>query len=287
VAASPGGQVAHRGGDHRPARPARPHRRRRDHARRQAAIDGLALRGERQIPRTPVGAIFQDPLTSLNPLSRVGDQIVETIRTHLPRRRRRRASARFRALQEVGISAAAPASNTTRTSSPAACAARGDRACVVAEPRLIIADEPTTALDVSTRADHQACSSGWPRAPHEVDAGDADMGVIAETADRVAGDVCGRIARAARCARITRASIPYARLMGAIRRIGADKDKLAQIDGSMPRLTELPRGALQPASAPRSSTLQGRASGRQIRGWQREGRVLAYAVRPPEAGGHG
>ena len=86
-------------------------------------IDQLPYEEMRKVRGARIGAIFQDPLTSLNPLYSVGRQLVETIQTHLPLRRRRCPQARPRS-SERGRHTRPPssASTTTRTSSPAACA---------------------------------------------------------------------------------------------------------------------------------------------------------------------
>ena len=144
----------------------------------------------RAIRGREIGAIFQDPLTSLNPLYTIGRQLVETIRTHLPTvRRRRRATRAIELLRRSRHPARRRGASTTiRTSSPAACAsASSSRWRCAAEPRLIIADEPTTALDVSIQAQIIQLLKRLCR-----EHGTAvmlithDMGVIAETADRVA-----------------------------------------------------------------------------------------------------
>ena len=116
---------------------------------------------------------------------------------------------------------------------------------LAAEPRLIIADEPTTALDVSIQAQIISLIKRLCR-----EHGTAvmlvthDMGVIAETADRVAVMYAGRIAEIGPVREVIKAAKhPYTKgLMGAIPAIGADVENLAQIDGSMPRLTAIPRG---------------------------------------------
>ncbi|MFM7689292.1 MAG: ABC transporter ATP-binding protein, partial [Alphaproteobacteria bacterium] len=159
-------------------------------------IDNLRYEDMRRIRGKDIGAIFQDPLTTLNPLYTVGRQLAETMTTHLPITP---AEARKRAigwLDLVGIPAAAQ-----RIDSYPHEFSGGMRQRVVialalcAEPRLIVADEPTTALDVSIQAQIIALLKSLAR-----EKGTAmmlvthDMGVIAETADRVAVMYAGRIA---------------------------------------------------------------------------------------------
>jgi peptide/nickel transport system ATP-binding protein len=209
-------------------------------------IDNLPYEEMRKIRGAQIGAIFQDPLTSLNPLYSVGQQLVETIRTHSDMSA---AAARSRALDllnEVGIPAA-----TQRIDHFPHQFSGGMRQRVVialalsANPRLIIADEPTTALDVSIQAQIIALLKRLCR-----DHGTAvmlvthDMGVIAETADRVAVMYAGRIAEIGPVADvIKRAKHPYTDgLMGSIPVVGQQTERLAQIDGAMPRLTAIPTG---------------------------------------------
>jgi peptide/nickel transport system ATP-binding protein len=210
------------------------------------------LRGEplRRIRGRRIGAIFQDPLTSLNPLYTVGEQLVETIRTHLDMDA---AAARERALgllREVGI----PAPGARIDQYPHQFSGGMRQRVVIAlalcaEPRLIIADEPTTALDVSIQAQIIQLLKRLAR-QH----GTAvmlithDMGVIAETADRVAVMYAGRIAEIGPVRGVIReAHHPYTvGLMGAIPKLGAGagkhRSRLAQIEGAMPRLNAMPGG---------------------------------------------
>ena len=213
-------------------------------------IDNLSHEAMRRIRGRRIGAIFQDPLTSLNPLYTVGQQLVETICTHLEVDR---AEARRRALsllREVGI----PAPEARIDHYPHQFSGGMRQRVVIAlalcaEPRLIIADEPTTALDVSIQAQIIQLLKRLSR-----EYGTAvmlithDMGVIAETADRVAVMYAGRIAEIGPVRELLRAPRhPYTvGLMGSIPKIRAATQKrhsrLVQIEGSMPRLTAIPPG---------------------------------------------
>jgi peptide/nickel transport system ATP-binding protein len=201
----------------------------------------------RKVRGKRIGMVFQDPLTSLNPLYRVGDQIIETIRTHS---RVSEAEARERAislLQEAGIQGA-----RARIDSYPHEFSGGMRQRVVlalalcAEPDLLIADEPTTALDVSIQAQIIALLKRLCR-----ERGTAvmlithDMGVIAETADRVAVMYAGRIAEIGPVRDVVQhPHHPYTKgLMGAIPTLGGTVSaRLVQIPGSMPRLDAIPKG---------------------------------------------
>ncbi|HRG72423.1 MAG TPA: ABC transporter ATP-binding protein, partial [Thauera aminoaromatica] len=114
-----------------------------------------------------------------------------------------------------------------------------------AEPELIIADEPTTALDVSVQAQIIALLRRLCRQHRTaVMLITHDMGVIAETADRVAVMYAGRVVEIGPVAEVVRAPAhPYTRgLMGAIPVLGAEVERLVQIDGAMPRLDAIPSG---------------------------------------------
>ncbi len=209
-------------------------------------IDDLVPEQMRKVRGRRIGMVFQDPLTSLNPLYRIGDQIVETIRTHTdlsPREARERAIA---LLQEAGIQGA-----RARIDSYPHELSGGMRQRVVlalalcAAPDLLIADEPTTALDVSIQAQIIALLKRLCR-----ERGTAvmlithDMGVIAETADRVAVMYAGRIAEIGPVRDVVQnPHHPYTRgLMGAIPTAAVRAERLTQIPGSMPRLAAIPPG---------------------------------------------
>ena len=228
-------------------------------------IDNLPPEEMRRIRGKRIGMIFQDPLTSLNPLYRIGDQLVETIRTHL---NLSESGARKRAidlLAEVGI----PAPEKRIDAYPHEFSGGMRQRVVIAlaicaEPELIIADEPTTALDVSVQAQIISLIKRLGR-----DHGTAvmlvthDMGVIAETSDRVAVMYSGRIAEIGPVQDVVQNPLhPYAKgLMGAIPTLAGDARRLVQIPGSMPRLSAIPPGcAVQPALRLRVRSLPDRTA---------------------------
>jgi peptide/nickel transport system ATP-binding protein len=209
-------------------------------------IDTLPPEAMRRVRGRQIGAIFQDPLTSLNPLHTIGRQLVETITTHLqlgPGAARRRA---IELLGEVGI----PAPEARIDAYPHQFSGGMRQRVVIAvalaaQPRLVIADEPTTALDVSTQAQIIALLKRLCR-----EHGTAvmlithDMGVIAETANRVAVMYAGRLAEVGPVRSVVKeARHPYtAGLMGSIPLVTHGSDRLVQIEGSMPRLDQIPTG---------------------------------------------
>ncbi len=200
----------------------------------------------RRVRGKEIGAIFQDPLTSLNPLYTIGQQLIETIRTHLDLGATAARDRAIALLHEVGI-----AGGEQRLDHYPHQFSGGMRQRVVialalaANPRLVVADEPTTALDVSIQAQIIALLKRLCR-----DHGTAimlvthDMGVIAETADRVAVMYAGRVVEIGPVRTIiAEPHHPYTTgLMQSIPRIGQRRDRLRQIDGAMPRLTEIPPG---------------------------------------------
>ena len=209
-------------------------------------IDNLSPEGLRRIRGMRIGAIFQDPLTSLNPLFTIGEQLIETIQAHLGLDQRQARARAIELLAEVGIPAPA-----LRIDNYPHHISGGMRQRVVialalcARPRLIVADEPTTALDVSIQAQIIDLLKKLAR-----ENGAAvmlithDMGVIAETADRVAVMYAGRLAEIGPVKEVIHAPRhPYtAGLMSSIPKLGDLRHSLAQIDGAMPRLTAIPQG---------------------------------------------
>ncbi|MBA2965367.1 MULTISPECIES: ABC transporter ATP-binding protein [Ramlibacter] len=219
-------------------------------------IDNLRHEQMRHIRGRKIGAIFQDPLTSLNPLYTIGRQLVETIQAHLPVDG---AEARRRAiglLDDTGIPAAAERIDHFPHQFSGGMRQRVVIAlALAAEPKLIVADEPTTALDVSIQAQIIQLLKRICR-----DRGAAvmlithDMGVIAETCDRVAVMYAGRIAEIGPVHEVIhQPAHPYTMgLMASIPDMDSERERLNQIDGAMPRLNAIPPGCPYNPRCPRA-----------------------------------
>jgi peptide/nickel transport system ATP-binding protein len=209
-------------------------------------IDQLPPEAMRRVRGRRIGAVFQDPLTSLNPLYTVGRQLVETIRAHQPLSERQARERAIALLRDTGI----PAPEARIDQYPHQFSGGMRQRVVIAlalaaEPRLVIADEPTTALDVSVQAQIITLLK---RVCREHGAAvlliTHDMGVIAETCDRVAVMYAGRVVELGPVREVIhRCAHPYTRgLMGAIPAMDEDRERLLQIDGAMPRLDAIPAG---------------------------------------------
>jgi peptide/nickel transport system ATP-binding protein len=209
-------------------------------------IDNLPPDAMRHVRGKRIGAIFQDPLTSLNPLLSVGHQLTQTIQAHLPVSSQEAWQRAVELLQDTGIPAAAE-----RMAHYPHQFSGGMRQRVVialalaAEPELIIADEPTTALDVSIQAQIIELLK---RLCHQRGAAvmliTHDMGVIAEACDRVGVMYAGRLVEVGAVQQVIHAAHhPYSRgLMASIPSTDVTRERLHQIPGSMPRLTAIPSG---------------------------------------------
>jgi peptide/nickel transport system ATP-binding protein len=227
-------------------------------------IDNLSREQMRRIRGKKIGSIFQDPLTSLNPLYTVGRQLVETIQIHLDLNRTQARSSAVDLLADVGI----PAPDKRIDHYPHQFSGGMRQRVVIAlalcaNPKLVIADEPTTALDVSIQSQILALLKKMCR-----EHGTAvilithDMGVIAETVDRVAVMYSGRLAEIGPVHQVVKEPRhPYTQgLMGSIPVIGADVPYLTQIEGAMPRLSDIPPGCAFhprcPEAMPRCSAIR-------------------------------
>jgi peptide/nickel transport system ATP-binding protein len=214
-------------------------------------IDQLPYDQMRRIRGKKIGMIFQDPLTSLNPLYTIGKQLVETILTHSKMNSQKARQHAIKLLDEVGI----PAAEKRVGHYPHQFSGGMRQRVVIAlslcvNPSLIIADEPTTALDVSIQAQIIALLK---RLCADYDTAviliTHDMGVIAEISDRVAVMYAGRLVEVGKVRDVVKnPKHPYAQgLMGSIPSLHHKAGQLIQIDGATPRLNEIPtRCAFQP-----------------------------------------
>jgi peptide/nickel transport system ATP-binding protein len=210
-------------------------------------IDNLPHDELRRLRGRRIGVVFQDPLTSLNPLYTIGAQLEETILTHLPLSRSEARARALSLLDQVGIPAAQARFNHYPHQFSGGMRQRVVIAlALAAEPGLLIADEPTTALDVSIQAQIIALLKRLAR-----ERGTAvllithDMGVIAETAQRVAVMYAGRLVELGPVREVIHSPRhPYtAGLMSSIPKITPQRNRrLAQIEGAMPRLNAIPPG---------------------------------------------
>jgi peptide/nickel transport system ATP-binding protein len=209
-------------------------------------LDALSREDMRKVRGRRIGFIAQDPMTSLNPVITIGQQLVDTITTHLPVTKEEARERAIRWIGRVGLSDPA-----RRLDQYPHQLSGGMRQRVVialalcAEPELVIADEPTTALDVSVQAHvlqvlrdlHEETGVAVMLITH-------DLGVIAKMADRVAVLYAGRVAEIGPTGEVLRTPRhPYTSgLMRATVAPGLDRKALDPIPGSMPNLSSIPAG---------------------------------------------
>ncbi len=209
---------------------------------------GASERTLRSVRGKRIGMIFQEPMTSLNPVFRIGDQVIEAVRAHRKVSRAQAAARAVELLGRVGI----PAPSERMQAYPHELSGGMRQRVMIAialacDPELLIADEPTTALDVTIQAQILDLLSGLSR-----DLGMGillithDLGVVAEHAHEVYVMYAGKIVEHAEThALFERPYHPYTRgLLGSVPsyRDNLHKTRLPTIPGMVPDLAKLPSG---------------------------------------------
>ena len=199
-----------------------------------------AVRGDK------ISMIFQEPMTSLNPVYRVKDQIMETILTHTTMNKKEALKRAIEMLDLVGIPAPEQRVNDYPHQMSGGMRQRVMIAMALAcDPELLIADEPTTALDVTIQAQildlinrlREKLGMAVLLITH-------DLGVVAETADKVVVMYCGRVVEQATVEQLfTKTLHPYTQgLLDSIPKMDEDRERLYMIKGIVPDPIHLPKG---------------------------------------------
>jgi peptide/nickel transport system ATP-binding protein len=206
----------------------------------------MSPRRLRSLRGNDVAMIFQDPMTSLNPVHSIGKQLVEAVMLHRDVTKRDARARALELMKAVGI----PRAEKRIDDYPHQFSGGMRQRVMIAmalinEPDLLIADEPTTALDVTTQAQildlmatlQEEFETAIIMITH-------DLGVVAEIADDVVVMYAGKVAEAGTVDEIfTRPHHPYTwGLLGSLPRIDADVERLVQIAGQPPSLLNPPRG---------------------------------------------
>jgi oligopeptide/dipeptide ABC transporter ATP-binding protein len=207
---------------------------------------GAKLRDLRDIRGNDISMIFQDPMTSLNPVHTIGRQLVEAVQLHRDVTKRVARARALELLKAVGI----PRAEQRIDDYPHQFSGGMRQRVMIAmalinDPDLLIADEPTTALDVTTQAQILSLMKRL-----QEDFGSAiilithDLGVVAEIADDVLVMYAANVVEQANVYDLfNRPQHPYTwGLMGSLPRLEADVERLTQIPGQPPSLLRPPRG---------------------------------------------
>ena len=211
-------------------------------------ITHLGEAAMRDIRGRDIGMIFQEPMTSLNPVHTIGRQIAETVIRH---QAVGRAKARARAIEMLDLVGIPEPARRVDNYPHEMSGGMRQRAMIamalVCEPRILIADEPTTALDVTIQAQMlELMRDLQDKLGMAIIFITHDLGVVAEMADRVLVMYAGQVVETASVEAIFRSpKMPYtAGLMNSIPRLGSSRHKrrLEAIPGAVPALTRLPGG---------------------------------------------
>ncbi|HMK37429.1 MAG TPA: ABC transporter ATP-binding protein [Desulfomonilaceae bacterium] len=238
----------------------------------------------RRIRGNDISMIFQEPMTSLNPVFKIGDQIAEVFRIHRDMDRRDADAAAVDMLHKVGI----PSPEKRAGDYPHQMSGGMRQRVVIAmalacDPKLMLADEPTTALDVTIQAQilelmndiKRNKGTGIILITH-------DLGVVAEMADRVAVMYAGQVVEEAPVDKLFQSpQHPYTiGLLKSVPRLDKDakeKSRLHVISGMVPDLRQLPRGCSFQDRCPEvqeicknDPALEIKSTGHRVRCWMRE-----------------
>ncbi|WP_258933779.1 ABC transporter ATP-binding protein [Nesterenkonia pannonica] len=225
----------------------------------------------RRLRGASISMIFQDALSSLNPVLPVGWQIAETFRVHQGMKRREARERAIEMMRRVGIPLRRSESGISLISSPGMRQRIMIAMAIALDPDVLIADEPTTALDVTVQAQVMALlkelqeefSMGLILITH-------DLGVVADFADKIAVMYAGRVMETADVYETyARTANPYTKgLLDSIPRIDHEGDRLKAIPGLPPTLTDMPPGcpfSPDASSRPAAAARTGRSCVRSFR----------------------
>lgn len=200
----------------------------------------------REIRGNQISMIFQEPMTSLNPVYRIKDQLMESILTHTGLRKKEAFDRAVSMLDLVGI----PSPEKRLYDYPHQMSGGMRQRVMIAmalscEPEILIADEPTTALDVTIQAQiMELLCQLREKMGMAVLLITHDLGVVAETADRVVVMYCGRVVEEATVEQLFEDPYhPYTKgLLASIPRMEEEKERLSMIPGMVPDPAHLPAG---------------------------------------------